>query len=58
MDSCIHHWRIETPNGQRELPARCVKCHASRTFTSLENEPSWATDRIGRAGRERLPIAS
>jgi hypothetical protein len=56
MSSCIHHWRIETPNGRRELPAQCVKCKASRMFATPDNEPSWATERIGRA--ERLPVAS
>lgn len=58
MAACIHHWRIESPNGQKELPARCVKCDASRVFNPMENEPTWASDRIGRAGGDRLPLAS
>ncbi len=35
--TCTHHWLIEwPPPGVEELPARCRKCQAERTFPMTE----------------------
>ena len=38
---CVHHWKIETPNGGRWSAGSCIRCGESRQFrnSSPEGEP-------------------
>ena len=31
---CVHHWRIDPPDGSQYLPGRCKKCGAEQYFKS------------------------
>lgn len=31
-DDCVHHWRIETPNGKRTVLGMCKRCNALKRF--------------------------
>lgn len=32
-DDCIHHWRIETPNGGSSVLGVCKRCNAIKRFS-------------------------
>lgn len=34
MSDCIHHWRLDEPNGSGYVAARCKKCSATRQMRS------------------------
>ena len=34
VSECIHHWMVGTPGGE-EIPARCCRCDAERTFPNI-----------------------
>lgn len=36
MSDCIHHWVIESSNGRRHSPGRCLNCGVGREF---DNSP-------------------
>ena len=38
--SCVHHWRIESPNG-RESQGVCKRCGAIRAFANSTESVMW-----------------
>lgn len=38
MKTCVHHWRIETPNGSFRVEGVCQKCGMKRWYASSEQE--------------------
>lgn len=32
MVDCVHHYKIESPNGNKYLHAMCIKCDNKRLF--------------------------
>jgi hypothetical protein len=38
--SCVHHWRIEAPNG-RESEGVCKRCGATRSFANSTESVMW-----------------
>lgn len=32
-DDCVHHWRIETPNGGSSVLGVCKRCNALKRFS-------------------------
>lgn len=49
MPSCVHHWIIATPDGREQLPARCRRCGAERTYraTLLDEDEALALTLFG-----------
>ena len=39
-NSCVHHWRIESPNG-RESQGVCKRCGAVRAFANSNESVMW-----------------
>jgi hypothetical protein len=37
---CVHHWRIESPNG-RESQGTCRRCGATRNFSNSTESVMW-----------------
>ena len=38
--NCVHHWRIESPNG-RESQGVCKRCGAVRSFANSNESVMW-----------------
>lgn len=32
-ETCVHHWRIETPNGGSSVLGVCKRCNAMKRFS-------------------------
>lgn len=38
--TCVHHWRIDSPNG-RESVGTCKRCGATRVFSNSNDSVMW-----------------
>lgn len=53
MSDCVHHWRIETPNGTPEVDGVCKNCGEQRVFhSSTDWEIAYNNQRTDKKGRK------
>ena len=57
---CVHHWKIETPNGGSWSAGSCIRCGTLRQFRN--SSPDWGIPRekilvkgTGRTWGQRRP---
>ncbi len=43
--ACIHHWKIEPPNGQKSL-GKCDNCAITREFDNFDRSTRSSNDRF------------
>jgi hypothetical protein len=55
-ESCVHHWKIASPDGRRMLPATCLKCSATREFPASGDDPNMHSWQPHVPGMQRAPI--
>jgi len=41
-DKCIHHWLIESPNGNEYLRSVCKKCGEEKYLKAATDDVSWS----------------
>ncbi|MFA7248571.1 MAG: hypothetical protein WC273_02975 [Dehalococcoidia bacterium] len=52
---CVHHWRIESPNG-RESQGVCKRCGAVRAFANSNESVMWEQTNTLRNDANRAPM--
>lgn len=52
MSACVHHWRLEEPNGSPIVLGVCRHCEASREFVVSSESGPWR-DLATRSYREQ-----
>lgn len=55
-EACIHHWIIETPNGQEQVQGACRRCGVRRQFMTAGEAPTARDFQMSFSSNEKLAM--